>query len=351
MAFAANNQYPNLIDWAKSTDPDGNIADIAELLAQTNTVIKDIIWQEGNLPLGHRTSIRVGLPQPSYRQNNQGTPSTKPLQAQFDVAIGELVDYSMVDKSEATLNGNVDRFRLSQDNAHIMGFGQKVASDIFYANESTTPNSFTGFFPYYNTVSTANAQSAVNVIDAGGTGSSNCSILMTGWGDETNFMVFPKGSTAGLLYENKGDVTPLYDTNGYRYEGYTSYFCWKLGLCPKNWEYNVRIANIDTTTAGLAGSAPPDLFVLLSEAVNKFPTFTMRGSGITEVDNPTDPSPGILPAIYCNRIVRTAMDVQAIRDKNVLISMNDFAGQAVMSFREIPIRVNDALIATESRVV
>src|ERR1035437_6557101 len=223
MTFGANNALPNLIDWSKSVDPDGNVADIAELLAQTNTIIKDCIYQEGNLPMGHRTSIRVGLPQGTWRQSNAGVPSTKPLQAQFDVTMGELVDYSMVDKSEAHMNGNVERFRLSQDNAHIMGLGQQVASACFYSNEATSPNQFTGFFPYYNSVSTSTAQSAVNVIDAGGTGSSNCSILVTGWGDDTNFMVFPKGSSAGLLYENKGDVTPLYDTNGYRYEGYTSY--------------------------------------------------------------------------------------------------------------------------------
>ena len=103
--------FPNLVDHAKSSDPDGAIADIAELLAQCNEVMKDIIWQEGNLPTGHRTSIRVGLPQGTWRSANVGVASTKPLQAQFDVAIGELVDYSIVDKSIAVLNGNVDKFR------------------------------------------------------------------------------------------------------------------------------------------------------------------------------------------------------------------------------------------------
>lgn len=349
MVFTAN-VFPNLVDWAKSVDPEGNIADIAELLAQCNEVMKDIIWQEGNLPTGHRTSLRVGLPQGTWRSANQGVASTKPLQAQFDIAIGELVDYSLVDKSIAVLNGNVDKFRYSQDMAHVQGLGQQVAAAIFYSNEAVNPSQFTGFFPYYNSISTSNAQSAANVIDGGGTGSSNASILLTGWGDDTTFMVFPKGSTAGLTYEDKGDVRALYDSNGNQYEGYTSYFCWKLGLCPKNWEYNVRICNLDTTSAGLAGTTPPDLYVLMSEAVNKLPTATRRLSGITEVDSPTDPSPGINPAWYCNRVIRTALDIQAIRDKNVLLSMNDFAGQPVMHFREVPIRVNDAMTQTESRI-
>ena len=57
------NLLPTLVDWARSTDPDGAVATVAEMLAQCNEILKDMIWQEGNLPLGHKTSCRVGLPQ------------------------------------------------------------------------------------------------------------------------------------------------------------------------------------------------------------------------------------------------------------------------------------------------
>ena len=49
----STNVYPNLVDWARRIDPDGEIAIIAEMLSQCNEVMKDMIWQEGNLPLGH----------------------------------------------------------------------------------------------------------------------------------------------------------------------------------------------------------------------------------------------------------------------------------------------------------
>lgn len=351
MAGSTTNVYPNLVDWARMTDPDGTIADIAHLLAQANDVLKDMIWQEGNLPLGHKISANVGLPQGTWRQNNQGVASTKPLHAQYQFAIGELVDYSMVDKSEANLNGDVGKFRWNQDQEHIEGMSQQVASAIFYSNEATNPNQFTGFSPYYNTVTAATAQSAANVIDAGGTGSSNCSVWLVGWGNNTTFGIFPKGSQAGLVYEDKGDVVPLYDSNGNRFEGYTSYFAWKLGICVKNWKYNVRIGNIDTTTSGLFGAAAPDLFALMSRAVIKLPTMTRRASGITEVDAPGDPMPGINPAWYVNRTGRESMDIQAIRDKNVLLSPKEYAGEPVMQFRDVPIRLVDALTNTEARIV
>ena len=258
MAAFQYNVLPNLVDWARAIDPDGAVADIAELLSQCNEVLKDIIWKEGNLPLGHKISVRAGLPQGTWRGNNQGVASSKSLKAQFQFAIGELVDYSLVDKSEALLNGEVDAFRLQEDMAHIEGMSQQIASAIFYSNEAANPQQFTGLAPQYNTVTATSAKNAVNVLSAGGSASANTSMWLAGWGDETLFGIFPKGSPAGLQFEDKGDVRALYDVNGNQFEAYRSYFQWKLGLCIKNWQYNVRIANIDTTTAGLLGTTPPD---------------------------------------------------------------------------------------------
>lgn len=344
----STNVLPNLVDWARRVDPDGAIAVIAEMLSQCNEVLKDMIWQEGNLPLGHKTTVRVGLPQGVWRAANQGVPSTKTMTAQFQDSIGELQDYSVVDKSIAVLNGNIAKFRYSEDMGHIEGLSQQVASAVFYSNEQTTPNQFTGFAPRYNTISTSTAKSAANVIDGAGTGSSNLSIWLVGWGDNTTFGIFPKGSQAGLQYEDKGDIVPAYDSNGNRFEAYTSMFQWKLGLCVKDWRYNVRIANIDTTTSGLQGSTPPDLFQLMSRAAVKLPTASRRLSGITMSDAPGDPVPGIQPAWYVNRTGREYMDIQAIRDKNVLLSSKDYAGDPVVIFRDVPIRVVDALTNTES---
>jgi len=349
----ATNVYPNLVDWARRADPDGSIAIIAEMLSQCNEVMKDMIWQEGNMPLGHKTTVRVGLPQGVWRAANQGVPSSKSLTAQFQDSIGELQDYSIVDKSLANLNGNVAKFRYSEDMAHVEGLSQQVASALFYSNEATNPNQFTGLAPRYNTVSTSTAQSAKNVLDAGGVGSSNLSIWLVGWGDNTTFGIFPKGSQAGLVYEDKGDVVPAYDSNGNRFEAYTSMFQFKLGLCVKDWRYNVRIANVDTTTSagGLQSTTPPDLFTLMSRAVVKLPTASRRLSGITESDAPGDPVPGIAPAWYVNRTGREFMDIQAIRDRNVLLSSTDYAGAPVVMFRDVAIRVVDALTNTEARVV
>jgi len=320
------------------------------LLSQCNDILKDMIFHEGNLPLGHKVTVNTGLPQGTWRGNNQGVASTKPSNAQFQFSIGMLTDYSKVDKAEATLMGQLAKFRWSQDQAHIQGMSQQVATAMFYSNESVNPQQFTGFAPYYNTLTLANAKTANNVINAGGTGSANASLWLVGWGDDTVYAIHPRGSQAGLLYEDKGDLRELYDTNGNSFEGYTSYFEWKVGLAVQDWRYNVRIANIDTTTAGVQGSNPPDLNVLMAQAANKVPTSTRRFSGITESDAPGDPVPGINQAWYCNRTIRTTLDIQAIRDKNVLIGMKEYAGEPVMMWRDVPIRLVDALTNTEATI-
>lgn len=343
--------YLNLAEWTRRVDPDGNIADIGELLAQCNEIFDDMLIREGNQALGHTGTIRTGLPQGTWRNFYQGVAFTKSTTAQVTDSIGELVAYSRIDKSLADLEGNVAALRLSEDNAHLEGLSQQMATTYFYGNELVTQAQFTGLAPRFNTVCTSTAQNATNVLDAGGTGSSNASIWLACWGEQTGHGFYPKASKAGLTFEDKGDIRPGFDASNREFEAYTSFFMWKAGLHVKNWQYFVRIANIDVTTAGLAGTTPPDLFALMSKAVVRLPTAGRRISGITKVDAPNQPAPSIRPAWYVNRTVREYMDIQAIRDKNVLLTPREYDGQPIVEFRGVPIRIVDALLSTESRVV
>jgi hypothetical protein len=104
-----------LADWAKRLDPDGQVPKVAELLSQTNEILEDAVFMEGNLPTGHRLTIRTGLPQVFYRMINQGVPTSKSLTAQIDEACGILEARSHIDVELAKLNGNTAAFRLSED--------------------------------------------------------------------------------------------------------------------------------------------------------------------------------------------------------------------------------------------
>mgnify|MGYP003660329418 CR=1 FL=1 len=51
MATLASNVL-TLNDWAKRQDPKGKTAVIVEMLSQTNEILTDMMFKEGNLPTG-----------------------------------------------------------------------------------------------------------------------------------------------------------------------------------------------------------------------------------------------------------------------------------------------------------
>ena len=343
--------YLTLSDIGRRLDPDGKVADFAEMLSQCNEMIDDLPMVEANGLTSHVTTLRTSLPKGSYIRYYQGTAYSKSNAAQVEFGMSLLRDYSQIDKRLASIGGQEAALRMKEDVAHMEGLSQQTSSTLVYGNTWTTPEQFTGFSPLFNTVTQATAQNAVNVFDCGGLGSSNASIWLIGWGESTAYGIYPKGSRGGLVFEDKGDVVPGFDASNQRFEAYTSLFEWQLGLVVEDWRYVIRLCNIDTTTAGLLGASPPDLFAILSRAIVRLPTAGRTVSGITKTDAPDKQSPSVRLKLYCDRTVRASMDVQAIRDKNVLLSPRDYAGQPIVSFRNIPIGVQDTLLNTESRVV
>ena len=86
-----------LADWAKRLDPDGRVPVVAELLSQSNEILEDAVFQEGNLPTGHKTTVRTGLPQATWRLLNAGVPNAKSTTAQIVDTCGNLETYSVID--------------------------------------------------------------------------------------------------------------------------------------------------------------------------------------------------------------------------------------------------------------
>ena len=56
-------------------------------------------------------------------------------------------------------------------------------------------------------------------------------------------------------------------------------------------------------------------------------------------------------AIYGNRTLRYWLDVPSIRDRNVLLTKDDYAGNPITTYRGVPIKVMDRIVNTEARVV
>jgi len=265
---------PTLADLAKVTDPDGSIADVVEILNQTNEILADMTWLEGNLPTGHRTTIRSGLPTPTWRKLYGGVQPTKSKAVQVTDNCGMLEDYAEVDKALVDMAGDPAKFRLQEDKPHIEGLNQQVATTLFYGDESVNAERFTGFAPRFNSLSASNGE---NIIDAGGTGSDNGSIWLVCWSPQTCHGIIPKGSTAGIQQRDLGEVTieNIDGANG-RMQAYRTHYRWDVGMSVRDWRYIVRIANIDRSnlTADLSGSSA-DLNDLMHQAYSQLPTLGM----------------------------------------------------------------------------
>jgi hypothetical protein len=337
-----------LADLGRRMDPSGKIADMAELMSQCNELDDELPMVEGNLTTGHVVTLRTALPQGTPRRFNQGVAYTKSSAAQITFGMMMLDAYSQIDKKLADLGGNTAANREKEDVAHMEGMSQQWNGYLVYGNAWTNPTQFSGVSTFFSQI--AAAQNGVNVFNCGGTGSSNTSVWLLGMGTQTFYGIYPKGTKAGLTFENKGDVVPAYDSSQRRYEAYTSYFSRNGGIAVEDWRYIIRMANIDTTTAGLAGSTPPDLFAIMSKAVVRLPTAGRMVSNITKSDAPDRIAPAVRLAFKCDRTSREYLDIQAIRDKNVLLRPEDYAGRPIVNFRNIPIGVVDQILDTEATI-
>lgn len=323
-----------LADWAKRLDPDGKVPTIVELLSQTNEILIDMRWMEGNLPTGHRTTVRTGLPAVAWRLLNQGITPGKSTTAQIDEQSGMLEAWSEVDKDLAELNGNVSSFRLSEGMAFIEAMNQEMAGTLFYGNSGLAPEEFTGLSVRYSAIS--GATNGSNVVSGGGVGADNTSIWLVGWGDQSCFGIFPKGSKAGLVHEDYGlqTVTVTAGVGGSRMRAYQERWQWKAGIALKDWRYVVRIPNIDVSNL-VAKSSAADLIELMIKAIYRIPSLSL-----------------CKPVFYMNRTVMQMLDIQR-RDDVITgggLTFENVDGRRQGSFRGIPLRLCDALLENETAV-
>lgn len=325
--------YPTLADHAKRLDPNGKVDTIVEILNQTNEVLDDMVWTEGNTETGHKTTIRSGLPSVTWRKLYQGVQPSKSTTVQVTETCGNLEAYAQVDKGIADLNGNTAEFRMSEEQPFIEAMSQEMVDVLFYGNDSIDNAKFTGLAARFNSLS---AESGQNIIDAGGTGSDNTSIWLVVWGKNTVHGIYPKGQKAGLDMTDKGQVT-IEAGGGAYYEGYRSHYQWQCGLVVRDWRFVVRIANIDVSNLS-TGSDPVAARKALIDHMVKATELVQNLSGGRAV-------------FYCNRGVRTALR-QGILDKTSNnLTQENVAGKLVTMFDGVPVRRVDQILNTEARVV
>lgn len=347
-----------LSDLAARLDPNGKVAQFAEILNEQNEILQDIPYIEGNLPTGHQVSVRTGLPEAYWKMMNRGVPNSKSEVAMTVETCGKIQARSIIDKEELNLNGNSAAYRQSEDVAFIEALNQKMVRALFYNNSRKNNAGFMGFAPRYDhLVPEADrydpecTDCCKNVIDCGGKndGGTNhlTSIWIIGWGAQTVFGIYPKGTTHGLDVNDKGEVRVL-DDDGNPYDAYETVYSWDNGLVVKDWRYVVRLANIDVREA-MTGEGMGSGDITTPGSTN---LILAMQDGLGRI--PTNSSAKI--CIYMNSDMHALMNRVCTRaGANVMTfqnNLNAYGNNRVWSsFMGYPIRRVDALMNNEEQVV
>lgn len=333
-----------LSDWLKRTDAKGNqdASAIVELLNEENPILSDAMYMEANGVTTHKTVVRTGLPSAAWRLLNYGVPKSKSSTAPVNDVIGMLETWSVVDKDLAELNGQSREFMFSEESAFIEAMGQEVARTMFYGDLQGNPASFMGLTPRYSTLDPSKAASAKNVRNYGGTNAAtNASVWLLVWGDKSLHMIYPKGSVMGLQRQmmNGGQPKEVLDENGDEFLAYKTHYAWKLGMVLRDWRYCGRICNVDTSelntmiSGGAAAAASQKLYRNMIEIYNLIPNVN-RGRAMW----------------YMPREVLSMLDLIAAEKSNVNLTIGEFEGKKVTTFKGIPCKREDSLEIGEAIV-
>lgn len=335
---ALNSKNPTLLDVVNMPE-NGEMKEIVDLLAQFNPMVQDAPAFACNKGSYHQTTVRTGLPTPTWGSLYAGIPQSKGSRQMIKDTPGFLeassgVDTRLVDVFESA--EEKASIRMEEAEGHLEAMAQEAATALVYHDLATDPEKMMGFFPRFNLLS---AENGGQIIDAAGTGSDNASILMTTWDKKGCHLIYPKNHIAGIQRKDRGEQRVL-DASGNPYFEYQEDFTWHLGLTVRDWRYVARVANIDVSDLTTNAATGANLFDKLTEA---YYTHYGRKVGLGKT------------MIYCNTDIVKYLDYQARKatNTNLFLTYGEAGPDAkeVLHFRGVAIRESDAMLSTEARVV
>lgn len=339
--MAALGQFlVTLADVAKSKHK--QIGKVAEVLVRHDAMLNDIGYMEMNEGTIHKEDIRSALPAVYYRKANQPIPASKSTIEERTFQASHFESKSQIDKAVAQ-RGGLDRVpynRWNQAQGHLQAHAQELSSLMIYGSPATANRKTAGFFDIFSTLATSEP-TYKQIIDAGGTGSDNTSILKVHWGEQSVFGVYPKGTHYGLTRtdRSKGGILVKIEgidenSNAGSFWGYEEDFETDHGLVVKDFRQCSRIANIDYLNL-ISGAGAADLIDLMISANYKIDSLS-NGKGCW----------------YVNRTIEAALHKQALTKVGAGAGLNygNYEGQQIVTFLGDPVRRMDAILNSEDRV-
>lgn len=268
------NTALTLADMLKGRKGDGSFdSEIVDLVVQENSMLDDIPFVEANDGTAHRTTIRTGIPEPTWVGFYEGVQPVKGSKTQVKDVAGKMKAMLEID-ADLYDNSPVDgQAQIIADELGGIAEGMKAAMSqaLIYGKLNDEPRAFNGLAKYYSVCGAASAsfddKDAAHYVFNGAKASAPSqsmlrSIYLVGWSPRTITGFYPQGAKSAGLDRGKFDRAWSVDADGGRLEVYRQVLSWQMGLSVRDYRYAGRIANLEAD-AMLNSSGQPDYIELI----------------------------------------------------------------------------------------
>ena len=325
---------------ATREDPNGQTAQLVDVISQVNAIIADSMMIECNNGTFHQASRVVSEPSGTERAYNAGVPATVGITEVVTEPTSMIDDRLVMDSAEILHTPNPAQTRMDEETLHLKGMAKQFASRIFDGNRSTSPLQINGI----NNRSDYNALSSDFVYDnAKGNASATAnksSLYIIQHGLRRFALTHPRndpgGTNMGLKKRDMGEdmvVDARVSTNSF--PAFQTWFELHFGLFIYDPRMIKRIVNISTTNIDGVDDFSWDEEVMF-DAVGDLE------------DN------GVGAVIYVNKTIWTQMRKRANEKGNATFTMategeGPFA-KKVLFFDTIPIHRVDQITNVQATV-
>lgn len=339
MATLTPTTEGTLLQVAQYMGAGGLIPSVVQQMAQFCPMLEDAEFRPTNEMTTHISVRQNRLPVIGRRRLNEGISPTTSGSTQIRDRCTSIEHLSRVDSMLKRQVGEeaFSKFRAQEDKSAVEAMTQKLQSDIIYATTASDPEDMSGFAQRYD--SSTVGDYAAQVVSGGGSGADQASIWFVRWGDGCH-LIYPKGSTAGIQYEPRGDAEVTYDANNKEYRAYKTTMFADYGLAVAD-PRAVSRAVVDTGTLVYNAATGTDLLDIMVRMIAQ-----TEYAGMGE-------SRG---CFYVNRNLHTFLRRQAIFRASVELTLEEArTGGAEETFQNPrlfnhPIKIVDALTNAESPI-
>lgn len=231
-------------------------SDIVELFTEENPILDDISIIEANDGTTNRTTIRTGIPEPTWTAYYSGVKPAKGTKTQVKDVAGRMK--SMLEIDAQLYEDTPDKDQLLKDELYGLteGMTQAMADCLIYGKIANEPRAFNGLYNFYKTagadLAKYDSKDSAHYVFSGDKnptkGKAYRSLLLMGWSPSTITTFYPKGHKSAGLQRSELRTVDTNDADGGVYQVKRQDLSWELGLSVRDYRYGGRIANIDNET-------------------------------------------------------------------------------------------------------